>query len=249
MARGTRGTKKYVPKTKKDNTMSKTKKDVNQDKRLDRVEKNVKELKTAPELKFFDTFANNVSVTSSTAGFLDHVTAIGQGTTTASRIGDEITVKSIYVKYKIVTPEGEQDPAWARILVVCDTQANQNNMTQFKSVSENGLLDNAVVADGTASFYNDRASQRYKVYYDKLHMIRQLGVRNFDGDTGEMQSALNMPHTGEVFIKLGRKIKYGSGTATYPITNAFYVVMTSDQSGGDEAPVFQVSTRLAYTDV
>jgi len=206
------------------------------------------------ETKWFDAYDAAESIRTSPASNY-HVTPIAQGDQPFQRNGDQIAAFRLEMRWSCFTPSGQRTPAWLRRIVYIDKQSNMVDNPVFTTGgNQNALLETAIT--GVPAYlapFNYLARDRYRILSDQIFQIRQIAPSQFSnpgvGTPNTETAAYNMP-LHEVFgMALGSvRIKYGSNTATFPITNAIKIAFVSSVVGVDEAPVVQLTTRLFYRD-
>lgn len=105
-------------RARKDKTLSRTKKDQRQDKRLMNLEKNVRAMKTIRELKYIDT--NQASAAILTAGSLLLLNGVVVGDTQLTREGAQIIITSLQVRLTFETASGLSNNPLVRMIIFWD---------------------------------------------------------------------------------------------------------------------------------
>lgn len=147
--------------------------------------------KTSPkETKHMTFQRNNTAI--STSGILQDlfIMSAGQGITTNSRIGDQITTSSIIGSYHIAI-NASATATVVRVMLVYD---NKPVGAQF-SLAE--LLHDATVLDNLHSTVNHSFRKRFWVLYDKLHFLNISGNQIASGRF-YFRKRYNVVYTGAV---------------------------------------------------
>lgn len=226
--------KKPINKSYK-NSASIKKVDTNQDKAIKQLKKEVDKLKEEPEIKYKDgvTLLEIPDLTGTQVYWnLD----IAQGDDYNERVGEEILLKKQEWQIAINSTPSTVTKRY-RVIMFMDRQTNGNPPAILATTSAtSGLLDNLNIADVFYSPHNQRCIERYKVYYDKLHIFNPE-----DSLSGYRKE-----------IRIGKsfntKIKYADSTATLTAITSknIWVVVLGAQAAltGD----YNVYARTYFTD-
>lgn len=139
------------------------------------VDKKVKKILASQELKYFDEYNNNSSVSLTTSGYAFTINNFATGNTRITRIGNQISLTSLQLKYTLITAAGLLSGFNTRVLVVYDRNHNNSGNSFDGNPINNagiGLLDNTVIPSAPLMPRNIAYQKRYKVLYDKNHFIR-----------------------------------------------------------------------------
>lgn len=215
----------------------KTRVDKNLSKRITKLEREI-------EVKYNDNYAND-SVSASTATFF-LMNGIGQGVDdTANRIGSQVNATSLQLKYIAKTNSANLTQSRLRVMLVWDRQANGTVPT---IAGARGILDAVTITDLTIAPYSKQTDKRFKVVYDKLHIINPEVILN--ATTGATTTLVPKEVSKFKVFKLKRLIKYNDTNATNISgieTNSLHMVFISE-SGVTNPPTFDLSTRFFYKD-
>lgn len=239
-----RKSKGPLKKKFKDNTIAKTKKDVNQDKRIVKIEKKVKQMENEVELKYFDTIAASPATQT---GLLTLVNGMAAGTTQITRIGAQIRMTSIQFRYVISNLAATLAPTSLRMLIVLDRQTNGAAPTISGSASGGTLaiLDNAVFTSVIDQPYQYEAKQRFTILYDKRWTLNpQIQATEAAGAIVTNQIVSKCI---QGYVKLNRTVKYDNTTAAISSinTNSLHTVFITDIANG---VTLTGGTRIYYKD-
>lgn len=213
-------------RTKKDHTLPTTKKDQNQDKRLEKVEKNIKMLKTSEELKYIDTL---VTTPSGTAGTFTLLNGMVIGTAQNTRVGGQIYMTSVSWNLRLFSPT-TNGPFAYRIIIVVDRQPNGIQFAGSGNplTGNIALLNNAIVTAELDSFIQYENIKRFKILYDYRGAFNaQVAV---DAPPSTQIISIERPFSG--YKKLNLTTKYGDDIATAGAinTNAVYCLIYTSAS-------------------
>lgn len=125
--------------------------------------------------------SEGLSTTISNAGTLTSYTTFAQGLQAYARVGDQIRVKKIQFKYKIIAPTGgllTAADAYDTVRVILfrwwgDDSADVPTVAQILGVSLN-----AAHTDITVYNYNKDLAEKYHIFYDKTHVVFNAPVWN-----------------------------------------------------------------------
>jgi len=124
-------------------------------------------LRSGQELKFHDLVESNLTIPTTGARLGTNLCIIPQGTGASDRIGRKIWIKKIQMNISMhYIPTTAAEPAFYRMLLVMDKQANGANAT-WANVMESTV--------STDSFRNLENSQRFKILKDWRGVINQVG--------------------------------------------------------------------------
>lgn len=179
-----------------------------------------KEVKSTTEVKSADAYVNATFIDN--AGYLVDLTSIAQGVQQGQRVGDEIDVVGLDLRYRVygVTATGLN---MIRIIVFEDLQ---NNMTAGTILRSTGLL-------APLSHYNREYRGRFKVHYDKMHTL----------DAYETQQDVQ-----KVGIKKKFHLEYNPGTTTVRRGALRILVIGNQPAAGADRPYIEYASRVYYVD-
>jgi hypothetical protein len=164
--------------------------------------------------------SEGLSTTISNAGTITSYTTFAQGRQAYARVGDRIEIQELQFKYKITAPVGGLLTAadaydTVRVIVFrwwADDSADVPTVAQILGVSLN-----AAHTDITTYNYNRDLAEKYKILYDKTHVVYNAPI--WDGTAVRTE-----PGPGHVFAsdtirfpkgRLGNpQINYDSGVNT-----------------------------------
>lgn len=176
-----------------------------------------KEEKVTVEVKRFRVYSNSINLTS--AGTLFSLGSITAGTASNNRIGRQITLKSLLLRYSI-TQNGA---------------TNQNRIIIFRWNSDSQPTVPDVLPFDSAIYWlepiNEDTLEDIQVLYDKMVV------------TGVSGTAAPV-YTDKVYLKLGGKCKF---TTAGPDNGSVWMYIASDQSVAN-FPYMQYYSRLSFTD-
>lgn len=226
-----------------------------QNKRIHRLEKKVKQIEYDTEVKHLDYVFTAVEMSDSgSVGNTLLVNGLAQGTTSFTRIGDEVNFTSIQVRgtisHQLNNPALNHSPTY-RLIIVRDMQPNGAAMT-FGNLLDLSLITEPVYAPRNMDYID-----RFKIYYDKVGVLNP----NFQFITSGTGTPLITTTTqvGDVarsikfFKKLNFKTNYGlanAGNISDIARNSLYFLFISDETGAsNNGPLFNGGMRLYYKDL
>lgn len=206
-----------------------------------------------PEKKFIDYTLNDTGRGSSGAGQLintgtnNNFLLIPEGDGASTRDGRRISVVSLYGRYFCHLNQGTSAvvPKAFRVMIVQDTQCNgaDPGITTANTGLVNGSFNQAVDALAFLNLFN---GTRFKVLYDKVHILYQLGAGTAATDTFQVNVA-----QGKLYLQFNPPIvvDYDASATTGVTTsirrnNIFGVTMIDSASGA----TFRSMWRLRYID-
>lgn len=181
----------------------------------------IKSTYTIPEKKYKDTtaFVNNVNE----SGTIVLLNGLLQGTSTTTRVGQKIKLKSVYLKMLAYGPTQAQQPTlpaiFLRTMIVWDAQPNGTTMVL------SDLLEDTSAVPVTISPLNMANTARFKVFYDQTKMLQsqELG-------TAEIQGAPLVACYDQTFQKMDLEVSYANsnnGSIADIRTGALYLVFVA----------------------
>jgi len=214
------------------------------------------------ELKFYDesnTFSGFTSTPTVATNYYC-LNNLQQGDTVNTRNGNKIWPTSLQLKYVIVNNALLIGPSVARVLVIWDNQANgastlYNVNGSFTFFGPIGVLDNSVITDIRIMPRAYESQKRYKILYDKIHVLRPPSVDVYS-ITNNTSATATMTGTAVIdtevvvrkTIKLGRQMIYQDGTTNISSIQkgALSIMMLSDQASNGLTGLS--GTRLYFKD-
>lgn len=176
-----------------------------------------------PEIKSFDTVASGTTV--STTGLVVSLLAgMPQGTSSLTRVGNNIKIKSVYVKTQIHQTAGNTGINFGRWSLVLDKQP-----------------DGATAVVG--SVYANATSNLTQLTVANLERFQVLAA----GDLSEpMLQGVKLGQFFEKYVKcdIGTRFTDSTGEA---ITNGLYFIVTTQASAGNPIMV-DYNIRVRYSD-
>lgn len=227
MARGKRNYGKLKRDNPAKNMPRKVKQELEQEKRIRRVEEKVVKINKSPELKYKDTAWTDPDVT----GELILLNNVDQGTDQTDRIGAQITMKSLLIHISVITLPAVIVGVTYRLMVVLDRQANgaAPPISGNPTVGLAGILNTETIVTLEHAPRQYETIKRFKILFDKTYSLNP----NLTLETNATNAATTMPYSRSIseYIKLGQVTKYdGSENDIADInTNSLYILhMTSD---------------------
>lgn len=189
------------------------------------------------ELKYYD---HRVTTTVSYNGYVLNLTAqIAQGDTQFSRDGSRLMNKGIKLNYEVTSAVLYVGVVQnLRVMIVRTFADNGVTLPAADLIQYPGGID-AVISP-----YSYNKSRRYKVLYDKIHVLSagSTGVPAATTIPGYPSSAIR-----RVFKKLNYPTQYEAGT-TGVNDGGLYMFCFSDEAAGANNPVIHFVARHYYTD-
>lgn len=189
------------------------------------------------ELKFHDLDIDDATVAANGTIAEDSCVGIAQGTGESQRIGRKVTIRSLFWRYHLQLPTINAGTSTA-VSDVVRVVVYQDSQTNGAAAAVTDILE----TDNYQSFNNLANSGRFKILYDKQHVLNYTALGS-DGTT--MDAASNM-RTGSFYKKCNIPIEYSSttGAITELRTNNIGVLLLS-RNGVCE---FESKMRLRYSD-
>lgn len=184
------------------------------------VKKSVKEITNREELKYKDTFLNNVSITSTAT--LTLLNGLTLGDDVSNRTGDEISPTSIQCRMLVSqTDTTIQSDTTLRHIVFWDSQPNGS------APSAGDVIDLATITLALLAPYKRQYQKRFKILYDQIVVMKPHMAE--PGSTTQILS----PNAYRHFKKsLSRVVKYrnaqNTGTITDIGSNSLYSLLVSN---------------------
>lgn len=184
------------------------------------------------------------------------------------RIGNEVRLKSIDLKYLINYADGDgsnnyRDQAvGVRVMILKQKDHNnvQDALEDFKGTQllENGAISTAGPAQFVGNTFNllQKVNRdRFTVRYDKVHYMQR--AREFNSSNGSLaHNYAPRPTTGSYRMTFGEKgllLKYGTDAATETSTFPYFLCIGYSSTMGSAAPSnnileFSYTSNAKYTD-
>lgn len=171
-------------------------------------------------------------------GKIYHLNPIGQGSGESQRIGTQLWIKNLYMRYNMALTPGVDPsaPVTARIIIFMDKQANKVLPLPAQVLQTVG--DASLLKISSFSPLNDDQRYRFKVLHDSTHYL-----------TGKAPSANNKTmNGGKIILKLNEPVTYEGAPSGYQniVTGGLYVLAISDTSDG--GVLFNYQTRVRFAD-
>lgn len=196
----------------------------------------IKKLEHTEELKYIDVLNSTALSTTGTSLVLS---VLAQGDDFNNRVGEEVRAKYVNCKLRLAKTTPSANINQVRCILFWDLQTNGSGPVILTStLADSGLLDNSSITSVLLSPHNYRCSQRYKILYDKVHVL------NPDSTTTQMARYIHInKRLG------GAKIKYtdSSGTIASLTSRALCFSILSDTSSTTEITP-TLCFRVWYTD-
>lgn len=186
----------------------------------------VNKLKRAQEVHFKDT-ADNLACTTSWAQVGSDYLAISEGDGFDERDGNQILVKSVYLKGDIRRPALTVDATGtvARVIMFWDRNATLP------------AVPNPMKTDDVHSFFDSDYRQNVKVLYDRTFVF---GPVEFTTD-GVAIGSPNI-HSFSKWVKLNKKVSYADASTSS--TSGRLCIMQISEGG--QLPVTNLNLRVVY---
>jgi len=212
--RGTRKAKKKMP-------MPRTKTDLIQNKRIDALNKKVKQIEGKEELKYFDTIPNpplTLGVNGSTYCLND----MGIGGDPFDRVGDYIYASYVQIKGYITGNVAATSDRLIRVQLYWDKASTSGAPSMYDSTTQGNIAVNdnrntATLIPNVFAPVSQEFKDRLTVIHDRVYHYHQysVGTDSF------------LPFT--ITKRLGRKCRFNNPAAnSVPITNALYIAFSMD---------------------
>lgn len=230
---------------KKQNSLQKgknTKKDMEQNKQIMKLEKKVNQLQKEPELKWTDEY--NPAILIPNTGVVYNVFTPNPviGTGPNNRIGNNILMTSLMTKILLLSNNVTLDPTRYRILLVIDKEFETGNPALGGAPTTSAILDNSVITDLTLSPRNLNNVDRYIIKYDKI-IISNPQV---------LQTAATLTRIGKeitINMKMKHRIQFLGPTNTLAeLTGYIPLLYIVSDRPILEQPLATVAQRVYYKD-
>lgn len=227
------GSKKIMPKTKKDEQ---------QDKQIKNVQKHVKKIIRMEELKHVDTIISSIAAASD-PGVAQTIllNGLSQGNSNLTRVGDEVMYTSIQVK-GFVNSDTDMITLGAVVRMIVFWDKSPNGVAPTAA----NLLDNSVITTYVNAPYNSDYYKRFKILYD-----RRLALNPQVLLTAATTEPLSVPFD---FRKgFNRQSNYGlgnAGTIADITRGACYILLLSNYAAASASvPTVQAGVRLIFKEL
>lgn len=201
------------------------------------------QMKRAVEFKqHTDGFTFTPFFGGTSGAIISHLTAISQGNTDTTRLGDELHLQRIQVRGTVQNNAGALSNPWNQVRML---------IFQYKSQDNNPSVDELLIAStasgGTRSCYSARNQDYlniYNVLYDKMFIV-EGGLANASnyGSSGRYAQLVN------VVVPLKyckRKIQYEASTSN--AVNGIYMVIIGSTASVTQNPTCVMQWTMSYTD-
>jgi len=219
------------------------KQELEQEKRIRRVEDKVVAINKRPELKYFDRLLNTSTIP--IQGSLLLLNGIGQGFDQTSRIGGQVTMKSLIWRYTITSAADITTGLAYRMLIVIDRQANGANPIIAAPPITSGdaaILNNYIVSDLWTSPRQYETIKRFKILFDKTYTLNPMV------NAGTLDQFQPVVKNVQGYLKLGQITKYDTvevnniGTIN---TNSLFIIHICNEV---DSINIEGGTRLYFSD-
>uniref|UniRef100_UPI0040476664 hypothetical protein n=1 Tax=Limnohabitans sp. TaxID=1907725 RepID=UPI0040476664 len=225
--------------------IARNRKDVNQDKRLKNLEKNVRGIKNEVELKYLD---KAFTTTATTTGQLTLLNAMAAGTTQITRVGSQINMTSLQYKFSVTSSTAIVTPTEFRYIIFIDRQANGAappiSGDPTSGAGTIALLNNVLI-DLIHCPRQYETFNRFKILKDKTFCLNpQVSTDLADPAT----TMVGVCKEIKGYIKLGQMVKFGNDTTAVIgdiNTNSLYLLTFMDVA---TSPVIAGGSRLYFKD-
>lgn len=189
------------------------------------------------ERKFLDNVFESGTLQFDTTGTVTAINAMAQGTTQSTRIGNKITMKSVYIRYRVTNGAASIAATMFRVLIVYDTQTNA-------ATPALGDILQAGPADPTLRMMNLANRDRFKILYEDTFTPVGTVVSDTSATT-EWQEY----RTRFININLDTIFNNTSGGTVADIqTGGLFLVTMSNFPTGANEPLGVATTRIRYVD-
>lgn len=182
----------------------------------------------APEKKYHDTL---LSATITTSGFTTNTFQLSQGVTNTTRIGNKVTLRSIYIRYMVHAGDIEN-----AVRVILFRWKGLGTPT-VDTVLSPGTSDPHAAEYGMV---NPEYASNIKILFDRLHL---LGVETPSEPTN---TSLPYAKAFRYFKKCYTPISF-AGTTTTPENYSYWMLCLSDSSAGNH-PGIDCQLRYRFND-
>lgn len=231
------------------------------------LERRVKALENAPELKTKELKLTDTSISTATttrlyglSGAVTNLTELAKGTGISDRIGTEVTWKKMFLRYNNLFAGLAVN---YRTAIVWDREGDSGvDDPPFYSAifASDGLLTPGYFDPQSGVNLSNR--DRFRILYDSInsrHPKSQMQLSVATGDAAALQTIVR--DTGETYIDLRNCVSvydgFSDSTGNLPKTGTMYLVTIANQLENSTDPtvvdvddyISQLNIRLRYTDV
>lgn len=193
-----------------------------------------KKFETKPEKKRFDYVDASETISPFGSGYVQDITEISQGTSVDSRVGAQIKLSHIGIRFLLHAKAAQSlDAFMARVLVV---------QWRPDTASEPlGLVDLLASTNYIAGFFQAQDAGQFKVLYDERFQM------SGSTDTGDYSRVMDISIKGDT--KGLQPVRYNTGANTGE--NHIYLIVLNDDNNVSVAyPVMRnLFSRIRYTDM
>lgn len=215
-----------------------TKKDIIQDKKINKLMKLVKKVET----KYFDLQSSVVQDIVRTPNVYN-LSNIAQGNDISNRVGDKVYPKWLLMDYQVYV--GNPIPQLANIRIVILQDRFQNGTDPTFSGSDNSVFETPVAGIGETLVPRLKTNlKQFKILYDKVH---ELATINSAATTSYATGKPYVHH--KIRLPLKGSINYDStagADASNKEDNLYMMVLSNNNTATNIN--FNFYSRLAYTD-
>lgn len=198
----------------------------------------IKSTYTIPELKYKDVTATGTVV--GTGQFI-LLNGLNLGTSASTRIGRQIVIKKIHMKYDPIGAFASQTPTfpmtYIRAMIIFDMQPNGVAPTA------SDLLEDSTTGNQAVSSTAMRYSSRFKILSDKRWVLNNQ-ISATDSPTFHEKY-------DEVFMNCNLKVIYSNsnnGDESDIETGALWLFLTTDSINAANNPAMQFYNRIRWSD-
>lgn len=190
------------------------------------------------EKKFLDNVFESGVLQFDTTGTVTVLNGMAQGTSQSTRIGNKITMRSCYLRYRVTNSAATTGALMFRVMVIYDTQTNATTPA-LSDILQTGP------ADPTMRVMNLANRDRFKILYEDTFTPVGTVVSDTTGVT-EFQEYR------QKYLKLNLDTIYNNtsgGTVADIQTGGLFLVTMSNFPTGASEPTGVATVRIRYTDV
>ena len=224
--------------------------DIVQNKKIKKLQTDVKKLKQADEKKWNDRVQNSkaISTTSALDPMLNLNVWAGNNTLRQNeREGNTIVMTSLKFDGLVYLDQNFASPDSNNIVRLILVQMTDDNIAP---PSGSDILE----TDDVNSFYKLKGLRRYKIHYDKRFYLQNPGQYFANASGANATSTATEPWRKRFIIKAkipkkGLKVTYSQGSISGngPVVNGFFLLSVSD-SGAISHPAMVYHSRLRFLD-
>lgn len=239
-----------MPKTKGKRIFVKTQKlvDIQQNKKIKVLQKEVNKLKNSDEKKWVDTVINSQAISTTTA--IDPMLGLtvwggNNANRQNEREGNSLVLTSLKLDGLVYIDQGFATPDSNNVVRLILVQMTDDNLA-----APNG--SDILETDDVDSFYKLKGTRRYDIHYDKRFYLQNVEQQHTNA--AYYSSTATEPWRKRFIIKAkipkkGLKVTYqqGSVSGNGPVVNGFYLLSVSD-SGVISHPAMKYHSRIRFLD-